>query len=131
MPPVGVDLGRTWEMFVDLVTNETAGAARNFTRGVLAQAGLTQLVDDAMLIVTELASNVFRYVGGPMWLDLETRPGEFRITVVDAGYPFILPVGEVNWEELHGRGLLLIQALATLDLRGYVAGKALVASLHL
>jgi len=132
MPAVGVDAGvRAWELFIELVREETSTEARRFTERVLSQVGLTRLVDDARLIVTELTTNVLRYVGGPMWLDLEVWPGEFRITVVDAGYPFTLPVGEVDWEELHGRGLLLIQAMATLDLRSYVVGKALVATISL
>jgi anti-sigma regulatory factor (Ser/Thr protein kinase) len=121
---------RAWELFVDAVSETTATQARQFTDRVLQQAGLTHLLEDTRLIVSELVGNVFRYVGGPMWLDLELWEQTLRVVVVDAGYPFVLPQGEVDWEAVSGRGLLIIQALATLDLKVYVAGKALVASLH-
>ncbi|MEV7183376.1 ATP-binding protein [Kitasatospora sp. NPDC093102] len=104
---------------------ESAGTARRLVRCKLQDWGLDDLVDDAQLIVTELASNACKtdctttIVVEIRWITAET----VRISVRDGSraLPVLLRAGED--EECH-RGLGLVHKLtagrwgAALDSRG-------------
>ena len=70
--------------------------------------------DDAALLVTELVANVVDHVGGDVTFSLEVTSSEdwLRIAVLDGSA--VLPiVHELSHERPRGRGLLMVQSLAT------------------
>lgn len=89
--------------------------ARDLTRVTLAEWGVTHREDDILLCVSELATNALLHGVPPtrcFRLALSLTPdGVFRVEVHDSGW------GEVRRpdpapESEHGRGLLLVDALA-------------------
>lgn len=99
-PPVGIDMLRVVEM-------------RKLTRTHLVEEGLSCFADDAVLIVSELVTNAVQHSRGQeVTLTLSLRNGCLRINVHD-GVPSHRPT---PWkpcdEDEHGRGLLLVQAIA-------------------
>lgn len=60
-------------------------AARAFVAGVLGDRGLTELIDDACLLVSELATNALRHAGGEQ-IDVEVllEGGRVVFKVFDA-----------------------------------------------
>ena len=71
----------------------------------------TDLVDDVLLLGSELLSNVFRHVGSPFCLLCLEDGAVLRLTVTDAGHA--LPhvrVGDGLAES--GRGMVLVAAVA-------------------
>ncbi|WP_327063784.1 ATP-binding protein [Kitasatospora purpeofusca] len=68
------------------------------------------LLADALLVVTELASNVIQHTDGPGLLTLISYRHALGIDVGDTSRtpPTVIPLSSDN---LHGRGLLLVAAL--------------------
>jgi hypothetical protein len=69
---------------------------------------------DAALLVTELVANVVDHVGGEAGFSLEITSSEdwLRIAVLDGSA--VLPVvQELSHERPRGRGLLMVQSIAT------------------
>ncbi|MFD4908578.1 ATP-binding protein [Kitasatospora purpeofusca] len=68
------------------------------------------LLADALLVVTELASNVIQHTDGPGLLTLTSHRQALGIDVSDTSRtpPTVIPLSSDN---LHGRGLLLVAAL--------------------
>lgn len=85
--------------------------ARNFVRARLHEWGVAGLVDDAILVVSELAANALTHAGSSYRLRLSATERILRIEVDDAGSgtPQPQPLTE---DEEHGRGLHLVGALA-------------------
>ncbi|MFE7223365.1 SpoIIE family protein phosphatase [Nocardioides sp. NPDC057577] len=89
--------------------------ARRFARKVLAEWGLEDLVDDAILLTSELVTNAVTHAGTPMTVVVVREVDRLRIDVVDQHPTRVLPLG-VNAHPgtgEHGRGLLITSALAT------------------
>ncbi|MFD7404658.1 ATP-binding protein [Streptomyces sp. NPDC059866] len=93
----------------------SVGHAREFTRQTLADWAMTERSDDALLCVSELATNALLH-GAPPGRGFAVRltlygDGVLRAEVHDSG------AGEVHASDApsdseHGRGLLLVAALA-------------------
>ncbi|MEU9207469.1 ATP-binding protein [Streptomyces sp. NPDC048415] len=90
--------------------------ARVTLRAVLTRHGLTQLIDTAELLTSELVTNAYRHSTGPATLRLRALPGaRLRVSVWDAN-PHIPPPFDRRPGPLHpvpaeadgGRGLLLV-----------------------
>jgi len=103
------------ELAVTLPPESTsAGLARRCVRDVCAQAGLDDLVDDALLLVTELVTNAVVHAGTSLELRVAVRQEGLRIEVSDeqpGGLPQV--AAEVEESREGGRGLFLLQSLAT------------------
>ncbi|HCA88705.1 MAG TPA: hypothetical protein DEQ61_26545 [Streptomyces sp.] len=85
--------------------------ARSTVRVVLAEHGLADLAELAELLTSELATNAFRYSGGPVSVRLKWRDGTLRVSVWDTSANRPAPaVADIQSE--HGRGLLLLAACA-------------------
>ncbi|MGY0458952.1 ATP-binding protein [Kitasatospora sp. cg17-2] len=68
------------------------------------------LLGDALLVVTELATNVVRHTDGPGRLTLTAHRRGIGIEVSDTSRALPAPA-PLAPEDLHGRGLLLVAAL--------------------
>ncbi|MET8519522.1 SpoIIE family protein phosphatase [Nocardioides sp. NPDC004968] len=89
--------------------------ARRFAREVLAEWGLDDLLDDVVLLTSELVTNAVTHAGTPMTVAVVREEDRLRIDVFDQHPTRVLPVG-VNARPgagEHGRGLLITSALAT------------------
>ncbi|MEV5608422.1 ATP-binding protein [Streptomyces sp. NPDC052225] len=87
---------------------------RHDVAGVLKRWAIDPLVEEAQLVVTELATNVLHHVGegATATLILEVRDGRFRIEVHDKSLAIPLVTRAGGGAEC-GRGLHLIAALVT------------------
>ncbi|GHE45977.1 ATP-binding protein [Streptomyces griseoaurantiacus] len=88
--------------------------ARHFVASLLAERGP---VDDAVLIVSELATNAVRHslsgsAGGWFLVIVAFGHDLVRLEVVDQGGPHVPHLCDVTNQEEGGRGLLLIAACA-------------------
>lgn len=99
-----------------VVPFEAAPAEVSFLRRAaakqLSQWGMPAVVDDAELLVTELATNVIKHVGegASATLVLEWSDGRLRVEMHDRSSAFPAP-GSGGWEDECGRGLHLLAAL--------------------
>lgn len=101
------------EAMVDLPQDLAAAPdARQLVRDLLEQWSLTELRDDAGLVVTELVANAIKHAESDCQLRIARFDGGVRIEVHDsgAGTPEPRPVSETAED---GRGLLIIAALST------------------
>jgi anti-sigma regulatory factor (Ser/Thr protein kinase) len=95
---------------------ESARAARALIRQALGDKHPS--ADDAQLIVTELVSNAIAHSrsgqpGGTLTVEVSNRAPEVLICVNDAGADETPAVTAVGSESEHGRGLRIVDALAT------------------
>jgi CheY-like chemotaxis protein len=88
----------------------SAREARAFTNSTLAGWGVGDIVDDILLVVTELVNNAVTHALTECELRLSVSPLSLRIEVIDGGggTPDPLPPSATR---NHGRGLHLIDAL--------------------
>jgi serine phosphatase RsbU (regulator of sigma subunit)/anti-sigma regulatory factor (Ser/Thr protein kinase) len=92
-------------------------AARRFLRAALADAGLDELADDAVLLASELCENAVLHAGTGFTVELAATGVELTIAVTDQGStPMELrravPPAPGSRRETNGRGLLLVDAVA-------------------
>jgi serine phosphatase RsbU (regulator of sigma subunit)/anti-sigma regulatory factor (Ser/Thr protein kinase) len=89
------------------------GAARQILRRALRQAGLEAVLDEALLLVTELVTNAVVHAGTALELRIDTGEAGLRVDVLDAS-PGASPVVKGSPEAARegGRGLFLLDALA-------------------
>lgn len=89
--------------------------ARRFTRGVVTEWGLEDLLDDVVLLTSELVTNAVTHAGTPMTVAVVREADRLRIDVFDQHPTRVLPVGANAHPGAgeHGRGLLITSALAT------------------
>jgi len=88
--------------------------ARDLTRVALAEWGVTERYDDVLLCVSELAINALLHGVPPhrcFRLELTLTDGVLRVEVHDSGRGEIRTPDPIP-ESDHGRGLLLVAALA-------------------
>jgi sigma-B regulation protein RsbU (phosphoserine phosphatase) len=89
------------------------GTARRVVTEALASAGLEVMLDDALLLVTELVTNSVVHAGTEVELSVEIGAGSARIEVLDRGGG-ALPVTTAPPDDTRegGRGIFLLDALA-------------------
>ncbi len=94
-------------------TGRSAAAARRTIERALDEADLRGLLDEALLLVTELVTNAVVHAGTEIELRIETAPEGLRVEVVDRS-PGSLPVIQPAPAETRegGRGVFLLDALA-------------------
>jgi anti-sigma regulatory factor (Ser/Thr protein kinase) len=89
----------------------SVGHARHFVKERLREWGITGPVDDALLVVSELAANALTHARSSYRLRLSATEHALRIEVDDNGVGTPEPQPLTETEE-HGRGLYLVGALA-------------------
>ncbi|MFF3357125.1 ATP-binding protein [Streptomyces sp. NPDC002917] len=95
-------------------TPESAAAARELARTALTAWGQDELIEDALLIITELVSNAVEHGRiGPIRI-IVTQPTKrfIRLGVVDRSKAIPIMRLDSNQDDVHGRGLLLVDALS-------------------
>ncbi|MGZ4436527.1 MAG: response regulator [Nocardioides sp.] len=104
---------RETESVLDLPQSPTSAAtARKFVTQTVVDWDLAPLLDDALLVASELATNAVTHADSPCRIRLSLKESSLRIDVIDMGAGTPEPQPESFTEE-HGRGLLLVDALAT------------------
>lgn len=92
---------------------ESAGMARAAVRKTIADWNLAEPLDDAVLIVSELVTNAFRYGAGPLVLHLTVKDGYLVLGVQDNEPASTPSPKDVPDTQPDGRGLKLISAIAS------------------
>jgi anti-sigma regulatory factor (Ser/Thr protein kinase) len=85
-------------------------AVRQYARRFLGQWQAPELVDDSLLVITELVENVVQHTGDGGELLLHRRADAVRIEVADTS-PELPRVYGPDPRRIGGRGLLLVAAL--------------------
>jgi DNA-binding NarL/FixJ family response regulator len=99
------------EVSMDLPRALTSAAtARRFVVSTVTDWDLAPLLDDAVLVASELTTNAVTHAHSSCRIRLSLTPASLRIDVMDtgAGTPEPQPA---NFTEEHGRGLHLVAAL--------------------
>ncbi|MFI0904640.1 SpoIIE family protein phosphatase [Streptomyces sioyaensis] len=86
--------------------------ARRFTARTLRSWGVTEEVDVALLVVSELVTNAIAHTQGEVRLDLTLTADRLRVAVNDASPRAPAKPASVDWEATGGRGLLLVEAMS-------------------
>jgi DNA-binding response OmpR family regulator len=99
---------------IDLPAEVTSVArAREFVASTLASWDIaSDIVDDALIIVSELVTNAVTHAASPCEVQLAVDPAAVRISVIDtgAGTPDPQPFSDTK---PHGRGLHIVGALSS------------------
>jgi CheY-like chemotaxis protein len=90
----------------------SVGLARRFVRSTLAEWRAAHLIDDALVVVSELTANAITHAYCSCELRLSLTASVLRVEVVDSGPGAPEPQPASATRE-HGRGLHLVAALAT------------------
>lgn len=90
----------------------SARRAREFVSEKVMEWALEQLLDDALLVASELAANAITHADSACRIRLSLNPATLRIDVLDTGIGTPEPQPASATEE-HGRGLHLVAALTT------------------
>ena len=98
-------------------TPASAGEVRHRLGADLTDAGLpASVVGDAALVVSELVGNAVRYArplaGGVVEVTWSVRPDSVRLTVTDGGGASVPRQHAAGPEDVRGRGLAIVTALA-------------------
>jgi CheY-like chemotaxis protein/anti-sigma regulatory factor (Ser/Thr protein kinase) len=86
--------------------------ARRFVAEKVREWGLESLLDDALLVTSELAANAITHAGSACRIKLSLSAAALRIDVIDSGAGTPEPQPPSATEE-HGRGLHLVAAMTT------------------
>lgn len=86
-------------------------AARHFLRDHATAWGHEDVLDEAMLVVSELVTNAMTHAGTACTLRLRSTPSFLRIEVVDGGRGSP-DLHLASSDDEHGRGLLLVAAMS-------------------
>ena len=91
---------------------DVPGRAREWMRDVCATSGLDALADDAVLMVSELVTNVVLHAHTDCRIMAEFGDHVMRIEVADKDETVVRPLSKADGSE-RGRGLHIVAALAT------------------
>jgi anti-sigma regulatory factor (Ser/Thr protein kinase) len=86
--------------------------ARRFVAETMAGWNLTSVLDDALLVASELATNAVTHADSACRIRLSLSDASVRIDVIDTGSGTPEPQPQSFTAE-HGRGLRLIDAVTT------------------
>ena len=90
---------------------ESVAMARDFVAAHLLTNLLPDLVDDARLVASELATNAVRHAGTAFTLSVDGRDGSITLRVRD-GSRSLPSFGSPGILSTSGRGLMLVSALS-------------------
>jgi hypothetical protein len=103
---------RSWNSVRLAPTVEASAAARRFLHDEMQTWALDSLGELAELLASELVSNVVQHVGSPMMVRVGRDASMVRVEVDDdSAEPPVL--GHPKSSSDHGRGLMLVDALAS------------------
>ncbi|MGW8451128.1 ATP-binding protein [Streptomyces niveus] len=115
-------LRRAWDRLTLIALPTAVSCARAFASRTLRRWGATHVMDDALLIVSELVTNAVKAAGPPRRADI-TAEHVFGVQLRLDGTSLYVEVWDSGHETLTartpapddegGRGLLLVQTLAT------------------
>ncbi len=91
---------------------ESPGLARRFVAERMERWGLPDLIPDAVLMTSELATNAVIHVGQPFTVQVDNLGNGVRVTVIDASSDPATP-RRTSLVETGGRGLHMVKAMAT------------------
>ncbi|WP_225097602.1 SpoIIE family protein phosphatase [Streptomyces sp. CoH27] len=92
---------------------QAVGHARRFTRRTLRTWGVSQdILDTALLVVSELVTNALVHTDGQVRLDLSLVNHRLRLSVTDASPRSPVKPTSIGWEATGGRGILLVEAVS-------------------
>jgi phosphoserine phosphatase RsbU/P len=87
-------------------------AARRLVEEALLAAGLEVLLDDALLLISELVTNAVVHAGTEVELNIDIGVGRARIEVIDHGPGQAIRRDKADQPREDGHGILLLDALA-------------------
>jgi anti-sigma regulatory factor (Ser/Thr protein kinase) len=90
-----------------------AVAARQFVVGALQRAGRQDLTDTAALLSSELVTNVVLHARSDMIVEVDLDDTRLRVSVIDSSDEPARRRETTTLLEEHGRGLQIVDALAT------------------
>ena len=121
--PTGLDVAALTQVAVDFDADD--GSRRAFTGDTMPTslralrnwatdqlAGRNGPVDDVVLVLSELATNVERHAEGWVTVDLIDTQGVLLVAVTDPAVDRLPRPRDVGPEELTGRGLLVVASLS-------------------
>ena len=92
----------------------SASAARRIVERALADGPLSDVLDEALLLVTELVTNAVVHAGTELELQVAVGTGSLRVEVTDRSPGALPSAGDAPSETREGgRGIFLLDALAT------------------
>lgn len=86
--------------------------ARHTCEEFLTQLGFADRADDAVLALSEIAGNSFRYGQAPVSFQIATINDEVDVTVHDSGYWEQPKAPEFDDDAEHGRGMFITEAVS-------------------
>ncbi|MCS7481339.1 ATP-binding protein [Umezawaea endophytica] len=92
-------------------SSATPRLARGFVRDTCERWGVPEILDQAVLVVSELVENAVQHTGSAPSLRLELRPGQFAVAVHDED-PTMPKLRPLTPDQPGGRGLPLVQAVS-------------------
>ena len=87
-------------------------AARDWARHAGCQVHAVDLLDDALLLITELVTNAVLHGGPPILLAIECDDTSLHVRVRD-GSPALPARREAGQESQNGRGMTLVELLTS------------------
>ncbi|MDG5806314.1 SpoIIE family protein phosphatase [Streptomyces ossamyceticus] len=92
---------------------QAVGQARRYTRRVLRAWGIRDEADAVLLVVSELVTNALVHTDGRVRLDLTLLHDRLRVAVADTSPRTPIKPTSIGWEATGGRGILLVEAMAS------------------
>ncbi|MEN3273682.1 MAG: hypothetical protein V7636_2443 [Actinomycetota bacterium] len=93
-------------------TEQAAALARHFVRDALVEIGASNILDPAALLTSELVANALMHGSPPLSVEVLAVDAGVRVAVRDT-HPDLPSVRGAISDDEHGRGLLLVDALAS------------------